>query len=79
MHRNSAVFTSFERMTLVCKIRSENWGIFPSHPDGYTKLIEIGRIRGFDFRLAIEVKFEGYSLDEPCLVSTICIREYSNV
>jgi hypothetical protein len=34
MHRISAFFTSYECMTLVCKIRSENGDIFPPHPDG---------------------------------------------
>jgi hypothetical protein len=58
MHRISAVFTSFERMTLVCNIRAENDFIFQSHLDRSQKHIEIGRIRGFDFRLAIEVKFD---------------------
>jgi hypothetical protein len=69
----------FVRMTLVCKIRAENWGIFPSDLDGSWKHTELGRIRGFDFRLAIKVKFDWYSFDKPCFVSTICIREYSNV
>jgi hypothetical protein len=45
-------------MDLVCKIREENGGIFPSHLDGSQKHIELGRIRGFDFRLAIEVMFD---------------------
>jgi hypothetical protein len=48
----------FVRMTLVCKINAENEGIFVSHLDGSQKHIELGRIRGFDFRLAIEVKFD---------------------
>jgi hypothetical protein len=48
----------FVRMTLVCKIRAENGGIFPSHLDGTQKHIELGRIRGFDFRLAIDGKFD---------------------
>jgi hypothetical protein len=65
----------FVRMDLVWKIRSENRGIFPSHLDGSQKHIALGRIRGFDFRLAIEVKFDWYSFDKPCLVPTICIRE----
>jgi hypothetical protein len=69
----------FVRMILVCKIRAEKVGISPSHHDGSQKHIELGRIRGFDFRFAIEVKFDWYSFDKPCLVSTICIREYSNV
>jgi hypothetical protein len=68
----------FVRMTLVCKIRAENGGISPSHLDGSQKLTELGRIRGFDFRLAIEVKFDWYSFDKPCLVSKIRILEYSN-
>jgi hypothetical protein len=33
--------------------------------DGSKKLIELGRIRGSDFRLAIEVKFDWYSPDKP--------------
>jgi hypothetical protein len=45
-------------MDLVCKIRVENEGIFPSHLDSSQKHIELGRIRGFDFRLAKEVKFD---------------------
>jgi hypothetical protein len=48
----------FLRMTLVCKISAENGDIFPSHLDGSQKHIELGRIRGFDFPLAIEVKFD---------------------
>jgi hypothetical protein len=52
---------------------------FPSHLDGSQKHIELDRIEGFDFRLLIEVKFDWYSLDKPCLVSTTCIREFSNV
>jgi hypothetical protein len=66
----------FVDMTLVCKDRAENGGIFPSHLDGSQKQIELGRIKDSDFRLAINVKFD---LVQPCLVSTICIREYSNV
>jgi hypothetical protein len=65
----------FVRITSVCKIRANKRGIFLSHLDGSRKHIELGRIRGFDFRLAIEVKFDGYSLDELCLVLTICIQE----
>jgi hypothetical protein len=45
-------------MDLVCKIRAENEGILPSHHDGSQKQFELGRIRGFDFRLGIEVKFD---------------------
>jgi hypothetical protein len=67
------------RMILVWKIRAEIGGIFLSHLDGSQKHINLGRIRGFDFRLAIEVKVDSYSFDKPCLVSTICVREYSNV
>jgi hypothetical protein len=48
----------FERMTLVRKIKAENEGVLPSHLDRFQKHIEIGRIRGFDFRLVIEVKFD---------------------
>jgi hypothetical protein len=48
----------FERMDLVCKFRVENEGILPSHNDGSQKQFELGRIRGFDFRLAMEVKFD---------------------
>jgi hypothetical protein len=48
----------FERMTLVCKIGPENRGIFPSRLDGSQKHIELSRIKGFDFRLPIEVKFD---------------------
>jgi hypothetical protein len=44
-------------MNLVCEITDENGGIFPSRIDGSQKHIELGRIRSFDFRLAIEVKF----------------------
>jgi hypothetical protein len=66
-------------MTLVCKIRAEKGGIFLSHLDSSQKHIELGRMRGFDVRLAIEVKFDGDSFDKPYLVSTICVREYSNV
>jgi hypothetical protein len=49
---------NFVRMNLVCNIIAENGGIFPSHLDGSQKHIELGRIRGLDFRLAIEVKFD---------------------
>jgi hypothetical protein len=48
----------FVRRTLVWKIRAEIMGILQSHLDGSQKHIELGRIRGFDFRLAIEVKFD---------------------
>jgi hypothetical protein len=68
----------FVRMTLVYKIKPENGGIFIPHLYGSQKHIELSRIRGFDFRLTIEVKFDWYSFDKLCLVSTICIREYSN-
>jgi hypothetical protein len=51
-----------------------NGGIFASHLDGSWKHVELGRIRGIDFRLPIEVKFDWYSLDKPCLVSTILWR-----
>jgi hypothetical protein len=44
-------------MNLICGIRAENGGIFPSHLDCSQKYIEFGRIRGFDFCSAIEVKF----------------------
>jgi hypothetical protein len=66
-------------MTSVCKIREENGGIFTSHLYGLKEPIGLGRIIGFDFRLAMEVKFVGFSFDNSCLVSTICIRENSNV
>jgi hypothetical protein len=45
-------------MALVCKIRAENGGIFTPHLGGFKKHIELRRIRGIDFRLAIEVKFD---------------------
>jgi hypothetical protein len=45
-------------MDLVCKIRAENDGILPSHHDSSQKQLELGRIRGFDFRLAVEVKLD---------------------
>jgi hypothetical protein len=48
----------FVRMTLVRKIKAKNEGTSPSHLDRFQKHIELGRIRGFDFRLAIEVKFD---------------------
>jgi hypothetical protein len=48
----------FVRMDLVCKISDENGGIFPSHLNGSQKHIASGRIRGYDFRLAVEVKFD---------------------
>jgi hypothetical protein len=70
---------NFVRMTLVCTIRAENKGVFPSLLDGFQKHIELGQFWGFGFRLAIEVKFGWYSFDKACLVSTICIRGYSNV
>jgi hypothetical protein len=73
------VWQLFVRMILVCKIITENGGIFPSHLDGSYKNTELGRIRGFDFRSPMEVKYDWYSFEKPCLVSTICIREYSNV
>jgi hypothetical protein len=58
MYRTSAVPHYFENVNLVFEIRAENMGIFSSHLDGSQKHIESGRIRGFDFRLAIEVKFD---------------------
>jgi hypothetical protein len=79
MHRFSVVSHYFVRMTSVRKIWAENGGISPSHFEGSYKHLELGRIRVFDFRLAIEVKFDWSPLDKPCLVSTICIRENSNV
>jgi hypothetical protein len=45
-------------MNLVCKISAENVGIFPLHFGGSQKHVVFGRIRGFDSRLAIEVKFD---------------------
>jgi hypothetical protein len=45
-------------MDLVCKIGAENDGIFPSRHDGSQKHSELGRIRGFDFDLSLEVKFD---------------------
>jgi hypothetical protein len=42
-------------MTLVCEIIAENGGIFPSNLDGCLKHIELGRIKGYDFRKAIKV------------------------
>jgi hypothetical protein len=51
-------FPQFVRMDLICKISDEIVGIFPSHLDGSQKHIAFGRIRGFDFRLAVEVKFD---------------------
>jgi hypothetical protein len=69
----------FVRTTLVREIRAENGDIFQSHLDGSQNHFELGRIRGSDFRLAIEGNFDCYSLEKPCLVSTICIWEYANV
>jgi hypothetical protein len=71
MHRISAVFTSFRSYDFGLQTRAENGGIFPSHLDGSWNHIELGRIKGFDFRLAIEVKFDWRSFDKPCLFSTI--------
>jgi hypothetical protein len=48
----------FVRMDLICKIRAENVCIFTSHLDGSYKHNELGRISGFDVRLAIEEKFD---------------------
>jgi hypothetical protein len=48
----------FLRITLICKIKAENGGIFPSHLDVSQKHFELGRIGGFDFHLVIEVKFD---------------------
>jgi hypothetical protein len=48
----------FVGMTLICKIMAENGGIFPSHLDSSQKHFELGRIRGFDFRFAMEVKYD---------------------
>jgi hypothetical protein len=45
-------------MDLGCKINAENEGILPSHLDGFQKLIELGGICGFDFRLPVVVKFD---------------------
>jgi hypothetical protein len=67
MHRIRAVSHHFVRMSLVCKIMAENGGIFPSHFEGSQNHTELGRIRGFDFRLAIEEMFDCYSFDKPCL------------
>jgi hypothetical protein len=48
----------FVRTSLVCEISAENGDIFQSHLDGSQKHFELGRIRGSDFFLAIEVKFD---------------------
>jgi hypothetical protein len=48
----------FVRMTLVCTIRAENEGVFPSKLDGFQKHIELSQICDFYFRLPIEVKFD---------------------
>jgi hypothetical protein len=53
-----ARLSHFVRLTLVCKIRAENGGIFPSHLDDSQKHIGLGRIRGFEFRLGSEGKFD---------------------
>jgi hypothetical protein len=45
-------------MDLICKIRAENGGIFPTHSEGTQNHKELGRSRGDDFYLAIEVKFD---------------------
>jgi hypothetical protein len=45
-------------MSLVSKIRGEKGDIFQSHFDGTQKHIELGGIRGFEFCLAIELKFD---------------------
>jgi hypothetical protein len=58
MHRISAVSHHFVRMTMVCKIKAGNGGISKSHFDGSYKHIELGRSRGFDFRLSTEAKFD---------------------
>jgi hypothetical protein len=79
MHRISAFLTSFCTFDFGLQNFCRKWGYFPTHFDGSQKHNEFGRIKGFDFRLAIEVKFDLYPLDKPCLVSTIGIREYSNV
>jgi hypothetical protein len=55
-------------------------GVFSHHIlKDLNKYIALGRIRGYDFHLAIEVKFDWYSFDKQFFVSTISIREYSNV
>jgi hypothetical protein len=79
MLRISAVSTSFWTYGFDLPNLGRKLCIFPSHLDGSQKHIELGRNRSFDFCWTIEVKFDWYSLDKPCLVSTICIREYSNV
>jgi hypothetical protein len=43
---------------LVCKNRAENVGNFAALLDRSQKHIELGQIRGFDFGLSIEVKFD---------------------
>jgi hypothetical protein len=58
MHRIRAVFTSFCTYDFGLRNHGRKWGIFPLHLDGSQKHIELGRIKGFDFRLAIEVKFD---------------------
>jgi hypothetical protein len=58
MHRISANFTSFCTYGFDLQNLGRKLGIFPSHLDGFQKHIELGRIRGFDVRLAIEVKFD---------------------
>jgi hypothetical protein len=58
MHRISAVFPSFCTYDFGLQNWGRKWGIFPSHLEGSQKQIELGRFRGFDFRLAIEVKLD---------------------
>jgi hypothetical protein len=58
IHRISAVFASFRTYDFGLQIGAENGGIFQSHLDGSQKHINLGRIRGSDFGLAIEVKFD---------------------
>jgi hypothetical protein len=48
----------FVLLTFVCKFRDEFGVIFTSYLDSSHKHIEIDRIRGFDFRLTIVVKFD---------------------
>jgi hypothetical protein len=58
MHRIATVFTSFSTYDFGLQNLAENGGIFPSHLEGSYKHLELGRIIGFDFPLAIEVKFD---------------------
>jgi hypothetical protein len=77
MHRIIAVFTSFCTYDFGWQNYGRKWVYFPITSWRLLNHTEVGRIRGFDIRLAIEVKFDWYSFDKPCLGSCLKTGQHS--